>query len=126
MTGYKATITRSTKELDAKQKIMMKDTTNTVSLDTATQSGDGVIIDVDFAVVLDVHNEKSDNKDYTKYIIVDKNGERYITGSESFWSAFENIYDELADAGIEDFQLKCYRLPSKNYAGRDFLTCALI
>lgn len=126
MTGYKATITRSTKELDAKQKIMMKDTTNTVSLDTATQSGDGVIIDVDFAVVLDVHNEKSDNKDYTKYIIVDKNGERYITGSESFWSAFENIYDELADAGIEDYQIKAYRLPSKNYQGRDFLTCALI
>lgn len=126
MTGYKATITRSTKELDAKQKIMMKDTSNTVSLDTATQSGDGVIIDVDFAVVLDVHNEKSDNKDYTKYIIVDKNGERYITGSESFWSAFENIYDELADAGIEDYQIKAYRLPSKNYAGRDFLTCALI
>lgn len=126
MTGYKATITRSTKELDAKQKIMMKDTTNTVSLDTATQGSDGVIIDVDFAVVLDVHNEKSDNKDYTKYIIVDKNGERYITGSESFWSAFENIYDELADAGIEDYQIKAYRLPSKNYAGRDFLTCALI
>ena len=126
MTGYKATITRSTRELDAKQKIMMKDTTNTVSLDTATQSGDGVIIDVDFAVVLDVHNEKSDNKDYTKYIIVDKNGERYITGSESFWSAFENIYDELADAGIEDYQIKAYRLPSKNYQGRDFLTCALI
>lgn len=126
MTGYKATITRSTKELDAKQKIMMKDTTNTVSLDTATQGSDGVVIDVDFAVVLDVHNEKSDNKDYTKYIIVDKNGERYITGSESFWSAFENIYDELADAGIEDYQIKAYRLPSKNYAGRDFLTCALI
>lgn len=126
MTGYKATITRSTKELDAKQKIMMKDTTNTVSLDTATQGSDGVVIDVDFAVVLDVHNEKSDNKDYTKYIIVDKNGERYITGSESFWSAFENIYDELADAGIEDYQIKAYRLPSKNYQGRDFLTCALI
>ncbi len=126
MTGYKATITRSTKELDAKQKIMMKDTTNTVSLDTATQGSDGVIINVDFAVVLDVHNEKSDNKDYTKYIIVDKNGERYITGSESFWSAFENIYDELADAGIEDYQIKAYRLPSKNYQGRDFLTCALI
>ena len=111
MTGYKATITRSTKELDAKQKIMMKDTTNTVSLDTATQSGDGVIIDVDFAVVLDVHNEKSDNKDYTKYIIVDKNGERYITGSESFWSAFENIYDELADAGIVTDKVSPQLLP---------------
>lgn len=126
MTGYKATIARSTKELTPKEKIMMKDTTNTISLDNATQSGDGVIIDVDFAVVLDVHNEKSDNKDYIKYIIVDKNGERYITGSESFWSAFEDIYDELADAGIEDYQIRAYRLPSKNYQGRDFLTCALI
>lgn len=126
MTGYKATIARSTKELTPKEKIMMKDTTNTISIDTATQSGDGVIIDVDFAVVLDVHNEKSDNKDYTKYIIVDKSGERYITGSESFWTAFEGISDELIDAGIEDYQIKAYRLPSKNYQGRDFLTCALI
>lgn len=125
MTGYKATIKYATKELDAKQKIMMKDTTDTISLDTATQSGP-VAINVDFAVVLDVHNEKSDNKDYTKYIIVDKSGTRYITGSESFWSAFENIYDELADAEIEDYEIKAYRLPSKNYQGRDFLTCALI
>lgn len=126
MTGYKATISYATKELEPKEKIMYKDTTNCVSLDTVTQGTDGIVIDVDFAVVLNVHNEKSDNKDYTKYIIVDKDGTRYITGSESFWSAFENIYDELADAEIKDFQIKAYRLPSKNYAGRDFLTCALI
>ena len=125
MKGYKATIVRATKELDARQKIMYKDTTNCVSLDTATQSGD-IIIDFDLAVVLDVHNEKSDNKDYSKYIFVDKSGTRYITGSESFWAAFEDIYDEMTDAGLEDFSVKAYRLPSKNYRGRDFITCTLV
>lgn len=124
MRGYKAIIKEATRELDAREKIMFKDTTNCVSLDTATQEGP-VLIDVDLAVVLDVHNEKSDNKDYTKYIIVGKNGERYITGSESFWNAFSDIYDEMTDAGYSDFTVRAYRLPSKNYQGRDFLTCSL-
>lgn len=124
MTGYKATIRYSTKELSPKEKIMYKDTTKCISLDTATQS-ESVFIDVDMAVVLDIHNEKSDNKDYTKYVIVDKDGNRYVTGSESFWSAFESIYEELSDAGIDDFQIVAYRMPSKNYQGRDFITCAL-
>lgn len=124
MRGYKATIKESTRELDAREKIMFKDTTNCVSLDTATQE-EPVLIDVDLAVVLDVHNEKSDNKDYVKYIIVDKNGTRYITGSESFWNAFSDIYDEMSDAGYTEFTVRAYRLPSKNYQGRDFLTCSL-
>lgn len=124
MRGYKATIKEATRELDAREKIMFKDTTNCVSLDTATQE-EPVLIDVDLAVVLDVHNEKSDNKDYTKYIIVDKNGTRYITGSESFWNAFSDIYDEMTDAGYTEFTVRAYRLPSKNYQGRDFLTCSL-
>lgn len=124
MRGYKATIKEATRELDAREKIMFKDTTNCVSLDTATQDAP-VLIDVDLAVVLDVHNEKSDNKDYTKFIIVDKNGERYITGSESFWNAFSDIYDEMTDAGYTEFTIRVYRLHSKNYQGRDFLTCSL-
>lgn len=124
MRGYEASIKEATRELDAREKIMFKDTTNCVSLDTATQE-EPVLIDVDLAVVLDVHNEKSDNKDYTKYIIVDKNGERYITGSESFWNAFSDIYDEMTDAGYTEFTVRAYRLPSKNYQGRDFLTCSL-
>ena len=124
MRGYKATIKEATRELDEREKIMFKDTTNCVPLDTATQDAP-VLIDVDLAVVLDVHNEKSDNKDYTKYIIVDKNGERYITGSESFWNAFSDIYDEMTDAGYTEFTIRAYRLPSKNYQGRDFLTCSL-
>ena len=125
MRGYKATINWASRELDAREKIMFKDTTNCVSLDTATQE-EPVLIDADLAIVLDVHNEKSDNKDYTKYIVVDKNGERYITGSESFWNAFSDIRDEMADAGLEDFTVRAYRLPSKNYQGRDFLTCSLV
>lgn len=125
MEGYKATIARASMELNAKEKIMYKNTTDCVSLDDATKDSP-VLINVDGYVVLNIHNEKSDNKDYTKYIIIDKDGTRYQTGSESFWTAFLDIYEEMVDAGETDFKVKAFRMPSKNYAGRDFLTCSII
>ena len=125
MEGYKATIARASRELTAKEKIQYKNTTDCVSLDDVTKDAP-VLINVAGFVVLNIHNEKSDNKDYTKYIIIDKDGARYQTGSESLWTAFEDIYDEMTDAGEEDFQIKAFRMPSKNYAGRDFLTCSII
>lgn len=125
MEGYKAVIKEASMELTPKMKIMLKNTTDTIALDDATKESP-VIINVDGYVVLNIHNEKSDNKDYTKYIIIDKDGARYQTGSESFWTAFLDIYEEMTDAGESDFQIKAFRMPSKNYAGRDFLTCSII
>lgn len=124
MEGYSAKVRESSRELSVREKIAFKDTTNCISLDTATQ-GQPVIIDFDLYVVLDIHNEKSEDKDYTKYVIVDKNGDRYTTGSQSFWSAFTSIVEEMLDAGETDFKVKAYRMPSKNFVGRDFITCSL-
>ena len=43
-------------------------------------------------------NEKSDtNKDYNNYMIVDKDGTKYITGSPSFWDSFNEIYEEMKE-----------------------------
>lgn len=125
MEGYKAVIKEASMELTPKMKIMLKNTTDTIALDDATKESP-VTINVDGYVVLSIHNEKSDNKDYTKYVIIDKDGARYQTGSESFWTAFLDIYEEMTDAGENDFQIKAFRMPSKNYAGRDFLTCSII
>ena len=91
----------------------------------ATQQGN-LILDYDFHAVLAVHNEKSDNKNYTKVVVVDKNGDKFVTGSDSFKRAMEDIVDEMADAGETNFQLKVYRKPSKNYKGKEFITCSII
>ena len=123
MTNYSVSILEASKELTAKQRIQIKDTTDTIGLDKATQS-ESIVIDVDMYAILSIHNEKSEDKDYECYVIVDKNGTRYTTGSPSFWSSFMNIYNEMKDE--TDWMLKVFRLPSKNRQGKDFITCSVI
>lgn len=124
MTGYEVTVAEVSRELTGKQKIQLKDTTDCVRLDVATKEAP-VIIDVDFWAELHIHNEKSDDKDYKNYVVVAKDGTRYVTGSESFWSAFRNIFDDM-EADGEEWQLKVYRMPSKNRQGKDFITCSIL
>lgn len=124
MTGYSVTISETSKELTARARVAVKDTTNAVALDDATK-GSSLLIDLDYYVVLDVHNEKSEDKDYRKYVVVDKEGTKYVTGSESFFSSLVEIVNEMAGSG-EDFQVEVYRKPSKNYKGKEFLTCSIV
>lgn len=124
MTGYSVKIQYCSKELTARDRVAIKDTTNAISLDEATQSSN-VAIDIDYYAKLAVHNEHSEDKDYDKYIIVAKDGTKYVTGSISLITAMEEIVNEMADSG-EDFQIEVYRMPSKNYKGKEFLTCSIV
>lgn len=124
MEGYSVSIAEVSKELTAKERIKIKDTTDAIKLDEATQASE-VVIELDFFAILNIHNEKSDNKDYKNYVLVDKNGNKYVTGSESFFTSFKSIYDEMKNEN-EAWSVKAYRVPSKNYKGKDFLTCAIM
>lgn len=127
MEGYKVEIAHSTKELTVREKIRIKDLSNAIQLDDATQPEGNVVIDFDYYVILKVHNEFSkDDKDYNKYVIVDKGGNKFVTGSESFMTSLEGIVDEMADAGETDFEIEVYRKDSKNYTGKQFLTCTIV
>lgn len=130
MTGYEVQITESSRELTAKERVALKDTSNAVSLDTAVDTAEGgkvIIKPVDYAV-LSVHNENAkegENKDYTNYVLIDENGVKYVTGSDAFYSSFKNIYDEMKNES-EEWALECYKKPSKNYSGKGFITCSII
>lgn len=121
MEGYSATIINASKEISKKEQVQLKDTGDCVQLDTVCN--EPVLIDVDFYVVLQIHNEKSDTKDYDKLVIKDKNGTKYITGSQAFMSSFLDIMNEMEDYD-EEFQIKAYKLPSKNFS-QPFLTCSV-
>lgn len=123
MTGYEVTIKEASMELTAKERIRLKDTSNAIKLDTATDEAPLTIAPKAFAI-LSIHNEKSDNVDYLNYIIVDKDGNKYVTGSESFWTSFKSIWDEM-ETEAEEWELEIYKLDSKNYKGKKFLTCSL-
>lgn len=127
MEGYKVEIAHSTKELNVREKIRIKDLSNAIQLDDATQQEGNIVIDFDYYVILNVHNEFSkDDKDYNKYVIVDKSGNKFVTGSDSFITSLEGIVDEMADAGETNFEIEVYRKDSKNYTGKQFLTCTIV
>ena len=124
MEGYSVKIRTASKDLTHTERVQLKDTTNATGLDQLTQDGP-VVLDIAFYAILDIHNEKSENKDYDVYIIVDKNGTKYKTSSENFMNSFEDIMADMSDS-TEPFQIKVYVLPSKNRSGQTFLTCSLI
>ena len=124
MTGYSVKILNASKELSARDRVAVKDTTNAIALDDATKDSP-LVIAIDYYVELAVHNEKSEDKDYKKYVVVDKTGNKFVTGSESFFTAMLEIMEEMAESG-EDFEIQVYRMPSKNYKGKEFLTCSIV
>lgn len=127
MKGYEVNIVSATKELSPKEKIKLKDLSNSINLDNATQSEGKVVINYDYHVILEIHNEKSkDRKDYQNVVVVDKDGTKYNTGSESFLTTLEDITGEMLSAGEENFSIEVYRKDSKNYKGKQFITCSVL
>lgn len=124
MERYLVTIEETSRELTAKERVQLKDTTDALKLDEVTQF-EGIIIKPVLSAVLNIHNEKSDNKDYKNYVLVDESGQRYVTGSDSFWNSYKNIENEMAGSA-EEWAIKVYKKPSKNYNGKEFITCSIV
>lgn len=121
--AYTAEIVKCNKELTKKERVMYKNASDAIRLDAATEKG-SVVIAPAIWMELAVHNDKSkNNSDYSQYIIVDKDGTAYLTGSENLMANFYSIAEEMEG---EDFEVEVYRKPSKNYTGKEFLTCKLI
>lgn len=127
MTNYSVKVVESSKELTKKETVMFKDLSDAVNLSEFIDEQHGaVMIDVESWVELAIHNEKAkegQDKDYTNYVVVDKNGTRYYTGSESFWSSFKDIWCEMSDS-TEEWSLKVYKKQSKGK--KDFITCSVM
>lgn len=124
MEGYSVKIREVSKDITAKERVMLKDTTNAISLDDVTKDAK-FVFEPGYYAILDVHNDKSEDKDYVKYIIVDKAGTKLVTGSESFFTSFKSIMEEM-DGCDEEFSIEVYRMPSKNYKGKEFITCSVV
>lgn len=124
MEGYEVKIRKISKEISPKERIKIKDFSNANSIDELTQE-EPIVLTPDYYAVIDVHNEKSDNKDYVKTVVVDKSGNKFITGSVSFLETLESIMDEMKDVD-EEFQIEIYRKDSKNYKGKQFITCSVV
>lgn len=125
MPEYHVEIIETSRDLDPKTKIRAKDFTNAINLGLSCETEEQVI-DVDSWVHLHVQNEKSEDKEYEAYVLIDKEGNLYHTGSDSFWRAFTSIWEEVADYPDLEWRLLVKSLPSKNRQGKTFLTCTII
>lgn len=125
--SYKVEIQEASKAFSKRETIKIKDVSNAVKFDEIAEGSSVVIIPSAYAV-LSVHNDKSENKDYPLYIILDKDGTKYMTGSVSFWNSFIDIWEEMTE-GVdepEEFEIEVYKKDSKNYKGKKFLTCSIV
>lgn len=122
-TDYNVNIRESSRELTARERIKFKDVSAAVPMDTAVTLDNPIVIQPVGFVVLDVHNEKSEDKDYVKYVIEDANGTLYTTGSDSFINSFMEIDSEMNG---EPYEIQVYKRESKNYKGKHFLTCTIV
>lgn len=120
---YSVEVASASKELTKAEKVRLKTTNDAIRLDEATKEGK-VVITPDYWVTLNIHNEKANgDKDYNQYMIADKDGKMYLTGSKNFFDTFLDIF---ADMEGEEYSIVAFRMPSKNFKGKDFLSCALV
>ena len=121
--SVKTTLTYANCELSAREKIKMKDISDSRAI-SELQTGD--VITVDVWGLVQVHNENLDEPDYQNLIIKTPQGEKYHTSSNSFFFSLDDIQSELDDAGETGaFDIRVVKKQSKNNSGQ-FLTCALV
>lgn len=126
MEGYKATIAYTSKELTAREKIRIIQANNAVPIDASVEPDKPLVIDYDYHVVVEVHNEKAKgDKDYIQVFVVDKAGTMYKSGSRSLIESMEECVSLMHEAGEKDIPLEISMSPSKNYTGKYFLTCTV-
>ena len=129
-TDYSTKITSASRELTVKEKITLKDFNDCTGLDTIVSNENGFIIDPDVIVEVEVHNERAkDDKDYTTIVILDKDGTKYSTSSNSLRDSISDIMDELnglSEEDKKDLKIKVFKKPSKNYSGKYFLTATVV
>lgn len=126
---FTVTITDSSREFKGKEAIMLKDTGDAIRLNKAIdEAEDGIVTFVpDAWAVLHIENDNAkegQDKEYDNYIVLDTEGNKYITGSESFFTSLKDILSEMEGVD-EEFGIKCYKVPSNNFSG-DFLKCSIV
>lgn len=115
------------KELTKKEKAMLKDLTDCIVLGTeAEANGCDIIIHPEFYAILSIHNDALAEPDYDVYVIVDRDGTKYQTGSVSFITSFLEIMADMQDEDPETWAIKVTLKPSKNRTGKSFLKAILI
>ena len=121
---YEVKIRETSVELTNRERIRIKDLQNAHKLDELVTPESSFSFDFGGYAVLDIHNDNSkDNTEYTNYVVFDRDGNKYYTGSQTFWNSMTAIIAEMEG---EDFSVEVTKHESKNYKGKFFLTASIL
>lgn len=121
---YEVKIRETSFELTNRERIRIKDLQNAHKLDELVTPESSFSFEFGGYAILDVHNDNSkDNTDYTSYLVFDRDGNKYYTGSKTFWNSMWGIISEMDE---EDFSVEVTKHESKNYKGKFFLTASIL
>ena len=126
--NYRVTVTASTKELTAREKIALKNFGSyAIPLDQfLDENGEKAVIPVVDYITSHIENSKSENPEYDVYLIVSDNA-TYYTSSNSLHDSIVDIIEELKAANdTEPWSIAVSKKESKNYKGKKFITCTLV
>lgn len=125
MEGFESKITAcSNSEMSKREQLKMMDLTNAIQLESAVNAKGKVEITPRIWAVVEIINPRSKGeKEYTKFVLIDDLEQKWQTGSESFMQAFKQINDFMEG---EPFSIEAYGVESKNFPGRNFLTCSIL
>lgn len=125
MDGFTVTITEASKDLTAKERIALKDTSNAIRLDQVCKPDESFTFSPVLYAKIHVINPNSEDKEYDQFIFVDESGAKYMTGSTSFFDSFLNIWNEMKDEK-EEWAIEVTKHPSNKYKGKYFITASIV
>lgn len=124
--NYSVTIAEASTEFRGKALLKVTDMMASAPLNDVVSAEQALILKVSDYAVVDIHNEAAKgDKDYKQYILIDADSNTYRTGSAAFYRTFKEIWDAMADSD-ENWELKVYKVPSKNYKGKDVILCTVV
>ena len=125
--NFNVQIIESSRELTKREKLLMSNVSNAVSIDSVVTEECPLVIEPKDYVRLQVHNEKLDDgkKDYEIIIVIDSSGNKYYTGSANAIDDFIDVYCDMVGED-ESYGVEFYKKLSKNYNGKYFIGCTII
>lgn len=123
---YQAKVTEVIgKELTKKEMFSVSRFNRCEDVSSLLNEQEVIVKEVQTVAIVEVHNEKSDNTDYKKMVVIGADGSRYLTGSETAMREMLDIMDYMEEYD-EAFDVQFVTRPSNNFKDRDFITVELL
>lgn len=130
MEEYSVEIIESSRDFTPRERLKIMRNGQMLSMDSAIEEAkaNGATLEicpVDYAVVKIFNPIAKGDKEYEKFVVFEKGGAMFCTGSKSFFTSFKVIWDTMKETD-EEYSIELFKRESKNYPGKTYIDCAIV